>query len=251
MGRPERNPRETQERPKSTARNGCATDTAFIGEYALKSWLQIGAVGIVVVLGVSVVVAWRDVRREQAELQEKLKSAQQAVTDANVREETRQSALQQQLAGLQKKQATVRSPEQVLDELPSVLPLPKPLVIEETPQSDVAGQASGPGKPFEASLAARDKQGRPDVPRPTVILPVEDLKPLYDSAVACKECQAELKAAQANLADEKMKTEALGRERDDALKAAKGGSVLRRVARAAKWFAIGAAAGAVAAKLGR
>jgi hypothetical protein len=232
VGHPERDPRETQERPKSTARNGCATDNAFIGEYALKSWLQIGAVGIVVVLGVSVVVAWRDVRREQAELQEKLKSAQQAVTDANMREETRQSALQQQLAGLQKKQATVRSPEQVVEELPTVLPLPKPLAIEETPQSDVAGQASGPGKP-------------------TVILPVEDLKPLYDSAVACKECQAELKAAQANLADEKVKTQALGRERDDALKAAKGGTVLRRVARAAKWFAIGAAAGAVAAKMGR
>ena len=60
--------------------------------------------------------------------------------------------------------------------------------------------------------------------------------------------QVKLGAAQADLADEKVKSQALGRERDDALRAAKGGSVLRRIARAAKWFAIGAAAGAIAAK---
>jgi hypothetical protein len=200
--------------------------------------LQIGAVGIVVVLGVSVFVAWQEVRREQAELREKLKSAQEAVTQANTREATRQSALQQQLAVLQKMQATVKSPQQVVDDLPAVLALPKPLVIEE------AARTGAEGKSFTA-------QGKPDAPAPRVILPVEDLKPLYDSAMACKECQAELKAAQANLADEKVKTQALGRERDDALKAAKGGSVLRRVVRAAKWFAIGAAAGALAAKMER
>ena len=50
---------------------------------------------------------------------------------------------------------------------------------------------------------------------------------------------------------EQSKTEALSRERDDALRAARGGSLLHRVARAAKWFLIGAAAGAVAAKYAR
>jgi len=62
------------------------------------------------------------------------------------------------------------------------------------------------------------------------------------------ERQAKLAAAQGDLTDEKTKTTALTKERDEALKAAKGGSVLRRIARAAKWFAIGAAAGAIAAK---
>ena len=51
--------------------------------------------------------------------------------------------------------------------------------------------------------------------------------------------------------DEKAETQTLGRERDDALRAAKGGSVLQRVARAAKWFVLGAAAGALAAKASR
>ena len=80
-------------------------------------------------------------------------------------------------------------------------------------------------------------------------LPAEDLKPLYDFAVDCRECQAQLAAAQGNLKDEQTKTQALSRERDTLVQAARGGSVLRRVVRAAKWFVIGAAAGAVAAKL--
>jgi hypothetical protein len=43
---------------------------------------------------------------------------------------------------------------------------------------------------------------------------------------------------------------ALTRERDDALRIARGGSLLRRIGRAAKWFLIGAAAGGIAAKAG-
>jgi len=66
--------------------------------------------------------------------------------------------------------------------------------------------------------------------------------------VNCRDPGA-LATAQANLKDEQTKTQALSRERDAALQAARGGSVLRRVVRAAKWFVIGAAAGAVAARL--
>ncbi len=89
----------------------------------------------------------------------------------------------------------------------------------------------------------------PDAPPAhEAVLPAQDLKPLYNFALDCQACQARLAAAQADLADEKLKTATLTRERDSALQAAKGGSFLRRVARAAKWFVIGAAAGALAAK---
>jgi len=200
-----------------------------------KIWLRVAAAAIVLVLGVSIFVAWRGARREQAQLQEKLKSVEQAVREADAREESRKTELKQQLAEIQKKKTTVQEPEQVLKALPDVLPLPKPLVLEETPQSPGEGQPSGTDKP--------------EVPSPNVLLSVEDLKPLYDFALECQACQAKLKAAQADLTDEKVKTQALSRERDDALQATKGGSVLQRLVRAAKWFAIGAAAGAVAAKL--
>ncbi|MGC1418037.1 MAG: hypothetical protein WA817_22305 [Candidatus Acidiferrum sp.] len=77
------------------------------------------------------------------------------------------------------------------------------------------------------------------------------MKPLYDFALDCRACQAKLAAAQSDLTDEKTKTAALTKERDAAVTAAKGGTVLHRILRAAKWFAIGAAAGAVAAKAAR
>jgi hypothetical protein len=69
-----------------------------------------------------------------------------------------------------------------------------------------------------------------------------------DFTLDCKACQAKLAAAQADLIDERAKTTVLARERDEAVRAAKGGSLLRRIARNAKWLAIGAAAGAIAAK---
>ena len=54
--------------------------------------------------------------------------------------------------------------------------------------------------------------------------------------------------SQNDLADEKSKTATLTKERNDAVRLAKGGRARRRVARAAKWFLLGAAAGAIVAK---
>jgi hypothetical protein len=74
------------------------------------------------------------------------------------------------------------------------------------------------------------------------------LKPLYNFTLDCKACQAKLATAQADLTDEQAKTAVLTRERNEAVRAAKGGTFLRRIARNAKWLAIGVAAGAIAAK---
>ncbi|MGC2887992.1 MAG: hypothetical protein WB627_02925, partial [Candidatus Acidiferrum sp.] len=83
------------------------------------------------------------------------------------------------------------------------------------------------------------------------VLPAADLKPLYDFAMDCKACQAKLAASQSDLSDEKTKTAVLTKELDAAIRAAKGGSALRRIASAAKWLVLGAAAGAIAAKAAR
>jgi hypothetical protein len=190
----------------------------------LKTWLQLGITITFVILAAGVAVVWRSEVRERAQLQQELKSAQDALTAANARESARNAAVKKQVAQLQKSAATIKTPQEVIAALPGVLPLPQPISLD----ANLPG-AAGPAK------AAN--------------LPLVDLKPLYDSAVACKECQTELAAAQANLKDEQAKTQAASRERDDALRVAKGGSAFRRVARAAKWFLIGAAAGAAAAKL--
>jgi hypothetical protein len=80
------------------------------------------------------------------------------------------------------------------------------------------------------------------------VIPGPDLKPLYDFALDCTSCQAKLTTAQSDLADEKGKTAVLIKERDNALRVARGGSIWQRVGRASKWILIGAATGAVAAR---
>ena len=209
------------------------------GVMTLTIWLKLAALLIALVAAVSVYFAWREAQHEQAQLKAELQAAQQALTDAGARQQSRNAELAQLLAQFNEEKSTVQSPAQVVKALPAVLPLPTPLTlpdqIVDTRPPATLGEARQP-------LTS---------PNPKVQLPSEDLKPIYDFAVNCQECQAQLTAAQANLKDEQVKTQALSRERDTALQAARGGSVLRRVVRAAKWFVIGAAAGAVAAKLAR
>ncbi len=144
---------------------------------------------------------------------------------ADARQHDRDAQLAQTLATLAAEKRTIVTPAQIIGELPSQLPLPSPLVLQSTPAS--------PSYP---------------TPQTNAVIPAEDLKPLYDFAIDCKTCQAKLTATQGDLADERQKTTALTRERDDAVRIARGGSTWCRIGRAAKWFLIGAAAGAIAAK---
>jgi hypothetical protein len=80
-------------------------------------------------------------------------------------------------------------------------------------------------------------------------IPAADLKPLYDYVQDCRSCQAQLAAAQQNRADDAAKFEAMTRERDAAVIAAKGGTLWRRFRRNLEWFAIGATIGATAATI--
>ncbi len=78
-------------------------------------------------------------------------------------------------------------------------------------------------------------------PGQTATIPSSDLKPLFDYIQDCRACQAQLKAAQADLTDEKASNYALTRERDAAITASKGGSFWRRLKHNAKWLTAGAA----------
>jgi hypothetical protein len=205
----------------------------------LGSWLKIAAVLIALATAVSVYYASRGTQHEQAQLKAELQATQKALADADARQQSRNAELAQLLTQLNEKKSTVQNPAQIVKALPDVLPLPAPLALPAQ-----TANAGPPASPREAKQPI-------DTPNPKLQLPAQDLKPLYDFAVNCQECQAQLAATQANLKDEQTKTQVVSRERDTALQAARGGSVLRRLVRAAKWFAIGAAAGAVAAKLAR
>ena len=205
----------------------------------MRYWIYLAITAVALLIATTLFVEWRSEVRDRAKLQATLSVAEQSLQRAAANQQDRDRQLNDAVGKLAALKATVVTQQQILARLPEVLALPKPLVATQNLQAGAASDNTPHG-----ADSARGKL--PEAPSPSqVAIPAEDLKPLYDFAVDCKTCQTRLAAATADLADEKTKTQALGRERDAALRLAKGGSAWRRVGRAAKWFVIGVAAGAI------
>jgi len=189
-------------------------------------WIRLAEIAAAFLLAIAVYFSWRADRRDRSQLASELAATKQLLAAADARQHDRDIQLAHTLAALAAEKSTIVTPAQIVRELPSQIPLPSPIVLQSAPPS--------PNSP---------------PPQTKTVIPAEDLKPLYDFTIDCKACQAKLAAAQGDLTDERQKTTSLARERDDALRIARGGSILRRIGRAAKWFLIGAAAGAVVAKI--
>ena len=149
------------------------------------------------------------------------------VTDA-WRSARRDSAqLAAAVAAIQAQKRNVHSPQQAATQLQAALPpLPLPIAIREPALSPLAPLASAP----PASIS---------IPQP-------DLVPLYNDLQDCRATALESDTLKKDFADEKTRSASLVRERDAAIAAARGGTFWVRLKRAAKWFAIGVAAGAAA-----
>lgn len=228
-----------------------------------KLWPKFVAASLALIFCVAIVEAWRADRRDRAQLAAELASTKQLLAAADARQRDRDTQLAQTLSTLAAQERSILTPAQIVRELTKTLPLPAPITLQSG-QTPSAGEAPGspatnagtataggaslvPTNGSSTTTAATSSQST-QKPSATAVIPAADLKPLYDFTLDCQACQAKLSAAQSDLTDEKTKTAALTKERDDALRVAKGGSAWRRVTRTAKWFLIGAAAGAVIAK---
>jgi type II secretory pathway pseudopilin PulG len=222
--------------------------------------IRITAVAIAGGLVLALLAAWRADRRDRAQLVADLAAGRQALAQADARQHDRDAQLLQTLAALAAEKRDVTAPAQIIRKLPLQIPLPVPLTLQApdpttkpqkgTCSSDSPWSSKGPvcgPEGLEPAPSAGAPKSKPEV-APEAVIPAADLKPLYDFSLDCRACQAKLAAAQADLTDERAKTAVLTRERDEAVRTAQGGSVLRRIARNAKWLAIGVAAGAIAAK---
>ena len=206
--------------------------------------LKLAALLAAVALLVAIVQAWRADNRDRAQLAAEQAATKQLLAAADARQHDRDAQLAQTLAALANQKRTVATPAQIVKALPDTLPLPAPIALQPSSPTPVA-QAF---RPEDSSSASKSARQNPQLQPTQAVIPAADLKPLYDFSIDCQACQAKLSTSQQDLSDERQKTAALTKERDDALRIAKGGSPWRRVARAAKWFLIGAAAGAIAAK---
>ena len=217
----------------------------------LSAWTKFLAAIVVLAAMVAIGVAWRAEMRNQAQLAAELAATKQALADADARQKERDAKLADTLAAIAAQKRTVQSPAQIVAELPKQMGLPVAIALQSVPQ---AGSEAGIGATTEAaadgkSQSANAANAEQDVSKVQGVIPGQDLKPLYDFALDCQACQAKLAATQSDLTDEQGKTKALTKERDDALQVARGGSIWRRIAHASKWMLIGAAAGAVAARM--
>jgi hypothetical protein len=228
----------------------------------VRIWLRLTELAVVAGLVAALLVSWRADRRDRAQLATQLAAAQQTIAAAADRQKDRDAQLTQTLAQLARERKSARTPEQILKALPYALALPEPITGKTvgarfslprgtkgaspttSPDGSANTRPSGQAQPANLPTNPTPKT----LTAPDAILPSADLKPLYDFALDCQACRAKLAAAQNDLVDEKTKSASLTKERDAALRVAKGGSALRRIARAAKWFLVGAAAGAIAAK---
>ena len=230
----------------------------------LRITLRLAAFILALGFAVIVFISWRADRRDRAQLAAELAATKQLLAAADARQRDRDAQLAQTLSALAAEKRAFATPAQIVGNLPKEIALPAPIILQadHTSSQDTsvapANATNAPATKLAGASSANDAQAGtlpPSAPqqnqRPAAgeaILPAEDLKPLYDFALDCKACQAKLSAAQGDLTDEKAKTAALTKERDEALKIARGGSAWRRIARATKWVLIGATAGAVAAK---
>jgi type II secretory pathway pseudopilin PulG len=216
---------------------------------------------ILIALSLAAIIfaAWRADRHDQATLSTALAAAKQSMAQADARQHDRDTQLLKTLATLAAQKKATTTPTQIVRDLPNQLPLPAPITLQlPTPSTPSSNKTCRSGLPWFAKSPMCGPQGLESNPSPDpagkltgAVIPAADLKPFYDFTLDCKACQAKLAAAQSDLTDEQAKAIVLTKERDEAVHAAKGGGVLRRIARNAKWLAIGAAAGAIAAKVHR
>jgi hypothetical protein len=204
----------------------------------MRSTIHLVLIAVAVLIAAGFYAEWRSARQDSVRLQAQLDEAKQTLQRANASQQQRDKLLATTLARLNSLKSTVNSQQEILAKLPDVLPLPKPLTALASPLDSRVQSAIEDSNRIKPELPQ---------PQPTDV-PPEDLKPLYDFAVDCKACQEKLAAATADLIDEKSKTQTLGRERDAAVQAARGGSLRQQLKRSAKWFFIGVLAGVAAAK---
>lgn len=213
---------------------------------SLRWWIRLTTAITVLVAMLAIGVSWRAEMRYRTELATELAATKQALAAADARQQERDTRLAATLAEIAAAKRAVKSPAQIIRELPKVIALPAPITLDSAPRSD--GRATTAGIPSADSNVLSTAPNVVGTSKGQATIAAEDLKPLYDFALDCKACQANLAASQSDLADERNKTAALAKERDSALRVARGGSVWQRIGRASKWLLVGAAAGAVASR---
>lgn len=192
--------------------------------------------------------AWRTARRDSEQLAATLTAQNAIVQQTRQEEKQRDSQLASALAAIQTEKRATRTPEQAAQRLPEALPpLPLPVTIHIPMLSAKPADSSNNTSDSPKKLPNAPSNNPPGDDTTSISIPRPDLLPLYDKLQDCRTAQLQTATLQNDLIDEKARSAALLQERNAAVTAAHGGSILQRLKRSAKWFAIGLATGAAVA----
>jgi len=205
----------------------------------MRKIVETGLVALAITLAATALESWISASHDERQLRAALADQQKIISAASSRELQRDETLKavtDDIANLKRK---IRTPEQVVREMPKYLQLPQPITMTDSalplaPEPKSIGSLTR--KPLETTQA-------PKPPASSANIPIVDLKPLFDVVQDCRVCQAKLDVANQDALDEGAKLEAATHERDLAIKAAKGGGFWQRLRRQFTWFAAGAAVG--------
>jgi hypothetical protein len=159
--------------------------------------------------------------RLKAESQSSLQQKQ--LDGIKQQENETQQALASKVAVIERERNRPATAAQVISDTNDLIPsLPQALNVEDAPSALPNGPAIQ-----------------------SIVIPEADFKSIRDAQLTCEENSVKLTACQSLQADSKQQLALTAAQRDEWKTAAKGGSVWHKALGAAKWFAVGAASGAV------
>ncbi len=137
--------------------------------------IEIAAFLTAVLVAVLACNAWLASHDEQQRLQSTLAAQKQIISAADDRERTRDAALNQTLAQIEKLKRTTQTPEQIVRDLPNYLPLPQPITLVRNSSTNSSEESShdsqqspaNPGNaiaPVAAATAAATSPGSLSLP---------------------------------------------------------------------------------------
>jgi hypothetical protein len=164
---------------------------------------------------------WKSASADLVKMQATLAGQQKIIAESNLRLAQAQTELAAKLKDIETLRRTVVTPVQIIREIPQQIPGVQPVIVQ--PPATV------------------------DQPAPPAVaqIPIDQLKPLFDFALACKDSQANLTGCQAEVKELGVQIEAVKVQRDVAVQTAKGGSRWSKVKSGLKWAAGGVVAGVV------
>jgi hypothetical protein len=204
----------------------------------VRTKIEIALLGLVLSASGLLLRSWLEAHDERTRLQAILdaqktviRQVQQQIQTLANDEKQRDAQAQSAIATMRRDLAGIQTPKQIASWIPSQLPTPSPITLTVP--------AASPSNPKPDAVAQ---------------IPPQDLPSIRDAIESCKECTLELQTAQQNISSKNQQIQlageqlsAVGRQRDAAIAAAKGGTFWHRLRQQTKWLLLGA--GAAAASL--